>query len=409
MCKLIEFVAAISIWIALVGCLPAEAQTTPPALAGEQVIERVAPSLAIVLVGNDAGETSDVGSAVIVRPDGVLLTALHVVKKAKALQVRLKSGDIYDQVQLIGADERRDVAALRIPAVNLPVVTVGDSTTLRPGASVSVVSNGAALRWTSASGVFSSSRVADEVPGAGSGYRLLQFTAPISPGSSGGVLIDTQGRALGVIVATPDSPQNANFAVPLDAVLGLAAMPGGTAFASGASLKLPSQQSASQSLKDGAAIVPSQQSPDRLQAPDTANSQPLESRDPLAILRNFRTIFVDSETIYLKADLMTSAIYNNKEFLAWGISTVGRRDLADVALHIGRVVGTEDYTWDLRHVNTSITLQSGKIRASTPWLWMSGNKGSRLIAEDLVKTIRATGRGPISAEPTKVEPKKAKK
>jgi hypothetical protein len=60
-------------------------------------------------------------------------------------------------------------------------------------------------------------------------------------------------------------------------------------------------------------------------------------------------------------------------------------------------------------VNTSITVQSGKVRAATPWLWMSGNTGSRLIAEELIKLIRATGRTAGSPEPTKSEAKKEKK
>ena len=121
-------------------------------------------------------------------------------------------------MQLVGVDERRDVAALRIVASNLSAVTIVNSGETKPGASVFVVSNGADLPWTASSGVLSSLRLADDVPGAGSGYRLLQFTAPVSPGSSGGVLVD---------------------ALPLDAVLGLATLPGGTAYASGASLRLP--------------------------------------------------------------------------------------------------------------------------------------------------------------------------
>ncbi len=146
----------------------------------------------------------------------------------------------------------------------------------------------------------------------------------------------------------------------------------------------------------------------RLQAPDTANSQPLESRDPVTILRNFRTIYVISETEWLKPEVMKSAIYKKKEFIAWGISTVDQRDLADVVLHIHNIGGTEDYTYELQHVNTSITLQSGKVRAATPWLWMSGNKGSRLIADAVVDSIRAAGRAAGSPEPTPSGAKRGK-
>jgi hypothetical protein len=79
--------------------------------------------------------------------------------------------------------------------------------------------------------------MAEEVPGAGSGYRLLQFTAPTAPGSSGGVLVDAQARALGIVVGFIAQGQNVNFAVPVDSIAGLAAVPGGTPFASGARLQ----------------------------------------------------------------------------------------------------------------------------------------------------------------------------
>jgi hypothetical protein len=95
--------------------------------------------------------------------------------------------------------------------------------------------------------------------------------------------------------------------------------------------------------------------------------------------------------------------------MAWGISTVDQRDLADVVLDIHNIGGTEDYTYELQHVNTSITLQSGKVRAATPLLWMSGNKGSRLIAEALIDIIRASGRDAGLAEPTKSKAKNEKK
>ncbi len=393
---------------------PVDAQTSTPALTGDQIVDRVAPSVALILVGSEAGELTGVASAVVVRPDGVLLTAYHGLKQARQVQVRLKSGEIYDQVQQIGVDARRDVAALRIAAANLPAVTAASSAESKPGAPVFVLSNGAALPWTVSSGVLSSLRMADEVPGAGSGYRLLQFTAPISPGSSGGVLVDAQGRALGIIVATLEGGQNVNFAVPVDAVLGLAGLPGGTAFASGASLKLPNLPAAPQPANkpeptpEVVAAAPAQPPADRLQAPDTVNSQPLESRDPQTILRNFRTVYIDSKTMWLKANVMKSAIYKKKEFMGWGITVVDQLNLADVVLRIQLISGTEDYTYELQHLNTSITLDSGKVRAFQPILWMSGNTAAPMIADALLKTIRATGRGPASPEAPKPAPKKEK-
>jgi putative serine protease PepD len=178
------------------------AQSTESVLSGDQVIDRVSPAVVLILVSSGDGQVSGIGSGVIVRADGVVLTANHVLKGMREVQVRLKSGDIYDRVELIGADERRDIAALRIPATGFPVVPTVNSADARPGASVYVVANGAGLPWTASSGVRSALRMADEVPGAGNGYRLLQFTASLSPGSSGGVLVDAQAHALGIVVGS---------------------------------------------------------------------------------------------------------------------------------------------------------------------------------------------------------------
>jgi S1-C subfamily serine protease len=87
-----------------------QAPPLPTELSSEEVIARVAPSVAVVLTGAGAGRLSGVGSAIIVRSDGILLTAYHVIKDAREVQVRLKTGEIYDRVELIAVDERRDVA-----------------------------------------------------------------------------------------------------------------------------------------------------------------------------------------------------------------------------------------------------------------------------------------------------------
>lgn len=177
-------------------------QSALAALTGAEVAASVKRSVAIVLVGEGAGRLSATASAICVNSNGVLLTAYHVVKDAREVQVRLQSGDIYDNVQLLGADARRDVAAILIPATGLPVLHVASESDYKVGETVYVVSNPSGLAWSVSSGILSAVRLADEIPGAGRGYHLLQFTAPVSPGSSGGVLVDSQGRALGLVTSS---------------------------------------------------------------------------------------------------------------------------------------------------------------------------------------------------------------
>ena len=77
--------------------------------------------------------TSARGTGFIISPEGLVATAWHLVEDATAVQVSLSSGDIYDRVDLVAVDQRRDIALLRIPGFELPVVKLGNSAMMRIG------------------------------------------------------------------------------------------------------------------------------------------------------------------------------------------------------------------------------------------------------------------------------------
>ncbi len=319
------------------------AQTAP---AGDAIIERVSPAVALILVGSGNGQLDGIGSGLIVRSDGVLLTANHVVKGMKEVQVRLKNGEIYDRVELIASDERRDIAALRVPAKGLTVLPTANADELRAGAPVFVVSNGAGLPWTASAGILSAMRMADDVPGAGSGYRLLQITAPLSPGASGGVVVDGQGRAVAIVTGALREGQNNNFAVPVDSVAGLASVTGGTAFASGARLQLPSAP------QPGATAT-------RDRALPAAAAQPVE------VPRNsqIRTISVHSRTVYLRRERLQNDLKQHPLFAATGLRFADYGETADVQITVDRPFLTYDWTYTLVHQASGTTLAAGSIEA----------------------------------------------
>src|SRR5271168_1313823 len=232
----VRYLCASLALLALAHSVASQAPPLPTELSSEEVIARVTPSVAVVLTGAGAGRLSGVASAVIVRSDGLLLTAYHVIKDAREVQVRLKTGEIYDRVELVAVDERRDVAAIRIPAANLPALAIAPLDEARLGEPVSVVSNPSGLTWSASTGVLSAVRPVEEVVETHSGYRVLQFTAPVSPGSSGGAVVDSKGRVLGIVVFSAKG-QALNFAVPIDAVFGLANGSEHTALPSGGDLQ----------------------------------------------------------------------------------------------------------------------------------------------------------------------------
>ena len=338
----------------------------PSGLSGEQIVERVSPSVVLILVGQGGEQASAVGSGVIVKPDGVLLTALHLVKGADTVQVRLKNGEIYDRVELMGSDERRDIAALHISASGLPAVSVAAMSEVKPGQPVMVVSNPAGLAWSASSGVLSAQRLADEVPGAGAGYRLLQFTAPVSPGSSGGVLVDGEGRALGIVIASRGG-QNLNFAVPVESVLGLASGSAKLAFRPGSELR----------LQEGEKVV----TPPAGEPSPTAAPQPSQTGTP----QSARKLFFYSkrgQTYDFPTEPVLKKLFERPEFKNGDFVIVTSASEADLLIELARKPWTWDFTYLMTHPASGTVVGSGKVIA-----W-DGVRAAPGIASQIIKRLR---------------------
>jgi hypothetical protein len=344
--------------LVLVHAAVSQTPPRPTELSPEEVIARVTPSVAVVLTGAGAGRLSGVGSAFIVRSDGVLLTAYHVIKDAREVQVRLKTGEIYDHVELVAVDQRRDVAAIRIPAANLPALAVAPFAEARLGEPVFVVSNPSGLTWSASAGVSSAVRPVEEVLATQSGYRILQFTAPVSPGSSGGVVVDAKGRALGMVVFSKQEGQALNFAVPVDAVFGLAGGPEHTALPAGGDLQ-------------------------PLQPERPPSSTSLARENPADLLRKARTVCVHSLTVWFTTATLEKELMKQQGFHDWGLTVVRDSKLADLDIEVDRPLWTYTFTVAVADARTSMLLGSDKVVAA------SGDLAARNLAEKIVKMIGA--------------------
>jgi S1-C subfamily serine protease len=198
---------------------------TPTAtLTVPAIYQHVAPSVVIVRTGQE------LGSGVIVADNGLILTANHVIAGGGAVTVTFADGTT-SSASVAGADPKLDVAELvpaKLPQVVVPA-TVGGAADV--GASVVAIGNPLGLADSVSAGVISGlDRTADTSNGKFTG--LIQFDAAVNPGSSGGPLLDTHGRIIGVVVslATPDGADafaGIGFAVPIGAALGGGKGPGG--------------------------------------------------------------------------------------------------------------------------------------------------------------------------------------
>lgn len=169
----------------------------------------------------DAGGISDyrerpsLGSGVIVRADGYIVTNAHVVGRHTAGITVTLSDNREFEAKLIGRDESTDIALLRIDADDLPTVRWGDSASLRIAEWVLAVGNPFQLNQTVTLGIVSA--VGRDNLGVARYEDFIQTDAAINPGNSGGALINAKGELVGIntaIFSDSGGSQGVGFAVP---------------------------------------------------------------------------------------------------------------------------------------------------------------------------------------------------
>lgn len=177
------------------------------------VVEAVGP--AVLSLGEADGGPGGSGSGLVITPDGFVLTNSHVAAGRSRLTATNREGDRLEG-RLIGDDPATDLALLRVSATDLPATRLGDSAGLRPGQLVIALGSPLGLHSTISTGVVSAvgrnlrSQEGRLIEG------IIQHTAPLNPGNSGGPLVDSRGRTVGINTAMISMAQGLGFAVPID-------------------------------------------------------------------------------------------------------------------------------------------------------------------------------------------------
>jgi serine protease Do len=187
------------------------AQSTPLG-AEEANVVRIARQVSPAVVSVSQREGGS-GSGVIVRSDGVILTNAHVVGMSRTVRVGLADGRRVEG-RVVGRDPSLDVAVVRIDEPNTPVAPIGDSDSLEVGQTAIAIGNPLGLERTVTTGVISA---INRSPRGIALDGLIQTDAAISPGNSGGPLLDSRGRVIGINTAVLRAPgaQGLGFAVPI--------------------------------------------------------------------------------------------------------------------------------------------------------------------------------------------------
>ena len=181
------------------------------------VVDTVGPAVVSIAVGKptptEGGEQMGAGSGVVIAPDGYILTNQHVVHGAKRLTVLFTSGQ-QAEATLVGEDAATDLAVIRAHGSGLPYASLGDSDTLRAGQLVIAIGNPLGFHSTVSTGVVSALGRALRSRQGRLIESIIQHTAPLNPGNSGGPLVDSRGRVVGINTAIIALAQGIGFAIP---------------------------------------------------------------------------------------------------------------------------------------------------------------------------------------------------
>ncbi len=188
------------------------------ALTIQEIYQKVNPSTVTVLTGNRDGSAM-VGTGVIFTEDGYILTNAHVIAGGSECYVVLDTGEDY-RACLLGLDEEKDLAVIKIAASGLPAAEFGDSDALTVGDPVFAIGNplGVELRGTLTDGIVSA--INRDVYVDGVTMTLIQTNAALNNGNSGGPLINVYGQVVGINTmkmgsSSTTSVEGLGFAIPI--------------------------------------------------------------------------------------------------------------------------------------------------------------------------------------------------
>ena len=165
------------------------------------------------LARGGVAQNNKMGSGMIVSPDGHIVTNWHVINGASQVTVQLSDGRALP-ARIAGADQRSDIAVLKVDATGLSPIAFGDSESVRVGQMVFAVGNPFGLQETVTQGIISAKgrRTTSEAAN-----EFFQTSTTINPGNSGGPLIDIRGKVIGInnfIISRSGGSEGIGFAIP---------------------------------------------------------------------------------------------------------------------------------------------------------------------------------------------------
>ena len=221
--RVISVCAAIAAGVLLAACSASMHGPKTP-LTTKDLVTRNKPTVVFIQasVALQSGKVEQrAGTGFVVDKAGLVATNFHVIAGAEEVSVRLLDGTTLPVRNVAAADFDRDLAVLTIDVKNLPTASLGNSDEMSAGDRVIAIGNPlGTFDYTVSDGLISSVRPINRQ------LTMLQISAPISQGSSGGPVFNYYGEVIGVATLIATEGQNLNFAVPINYLRALLANPG---------------------------------------------------------------------------------------------------------------------------------------------------------------------------------------
>jgi len=185
------------------------AETSNTSMSVEALVQQATQAVVMII-----GMSKPLGSGFLVSPDGTIVTNYHVIKGSEGLGVRFSQDkEVITNISVVKTDPVRDIAIIKVNVpINAAPLPLGDSDQLSAGERVVAIGNPFGLQNTVSDGLVSAVRDFQ-------GVKQIQFSAPISPGSSGGALLNMRGEVVGITSShVTGEAQNLCFAVPINYV-----------------------------------------------------------------------------------------------------------------------------------------------------------------------------------------------
>lgn len=188
----------------------AAGQSAPPRKDIPSIAKAANGAIVTVVMANNDKPIAR-GTGFLVRADGAIMTNYHVIATGNVGVVKFSDGTILPVDGVLATDKFRDLAILKIHGKTFPTLTLGNSDQIQVGEEIVAIGNPLGLELTVSNGILSGIRSDEKEDG-----KLLQITAPISRGSSGGPLFNMFGEVVGINAMFLEGGESLNFAIPVN-------------------------------------------------------------------------------------------------------------------------------------------------------------------------------------------------